>query len=456
MTFAARALLDVLVAGLWQGACIALVAGAILALTGRRLNAATRCVVWQAVLLTMLVVPLSSTFASALGHRAETSSFITQVEAPAPAVTHEALAPAAAPRIHVALSDGIVLALAGAWLIGIAICALRVVAGAMQLSRLVRRSERLSDRGRVRIYASPDTSMPLAFGLIAPSVIVPAELAARGGEQLECILHHELAHVRRRDAWANACERIVHAVLFANPAVVLVLRAIAFEREAACDDWAVVQSPDPDAYVRSLASFALRRVQPGSLVACGVTGFGRATAARLHRLDDARRNGALSLAHHVLGGFTIVLLLLALGMQMFAPSIALAANDPVVIAAVDPGPCPKRVMGPPRLPRSIPVGLRSEVTVRVAADGTIATPTLVKPSGNARFDRLTSDDARLFLTAVGKVTPPNCTVPHAGTYDMTLATVMMDHPNHLQSPGAQWTIRGTHIKKTITLLAPYG
>jgi hypothetical protein len=301
----------------------------------------------------------------------------------------------------------------------------------------------------VRVFASPDLSMPLAFGLIAPSVIVPAELAATGGEDFECILLHELAHVRRHDTRGNAFERLVQAVLFFNPAVVLVLRAIAFEREAACDDWAVVQSRDVDAYVRSLASFALHRAQHRTLLACGATAFGRAIVARLRRLEHEHRNGAVTFARSVLGGFVIVILALALGIQMFAPSIALATETPVVAVAIPSDACPKNVPGPPQLPRSVPAGLRSDVTVHVSADGTIGDATLEKSSGNALLDRLAGSGARQLLVAVGKTIPPHCNAPKPGTYSIARESGPVRKDGATRE--SRWTVKADWMKKPVVM-----
>ena len=442
----ARAVLEFLLAALWQDACIAGIAGALLYFGGRRLNATTRCLVLQGILLALLAVPLATTMSNVRSnHASVVGDAVTQRAAPDAAPSTPAVA---APRpIRVPSSDGIVLALAGAWLAGVVLFTLRVAAGALQLARLVRRSARLADRDRVRVLASPDLCMPLAFGLIAPSVIVPAELAATGGDEFECVMLHELAHVRRRDTWGNAFERFVQAVLFCNPVVLLVLRAIAFEREAACDDSAVVETRDVDAYARSLASFALRRAEYRTLVACGAA-FGRATVARLRRLEDEHRNGSVIFARSVLGGFVIVLLALAFAIQMFAPSVALATETPVV-AVVGSDPCPKNVPGPAQLPRSVPEGLRSDVMVRVSTAGTIGESTLEKSSGNAALDRLAGSGARQLLVAVGKTIPPHCNAPLPGTYRISRESGPVRKDGTTRE--SRWTVQSDRMKKPVVM-----
>ena len=385
MIAVARDVLDVLVATLWQGALIAIAVAAILALAGRGLNAATRSIVWQTALAAIVIVPLVTTLPHVIAHAAA-----VDVAAAAPFTQHgvaraDDAAIAGPRRIEVALSDRVAIVLGAAWIAGVLSFALRLAAGSLQLARLVRRSIRLADRGGVHLYASPDISVPLAYGLAAPSVVVPVALAANAGEEFECIVLHELAHVRRRDAWSNACERVLQTFLFFNPAVVLVLRAIALERESACDDWAVAHSPDLDAYTRSLASFAVRGAGAKSVAACGVTGFGGATVTRIRRLEDAHRNGAVTLSKFALGGFTIVLLFLTLTLVSFAPAIAFAPQTPAADAVIASAGCHHQAL---RLPPGHHMkNFDVKVDLRRSPTGRVTDATVVKSSGDPEFDR---------------------------------------------------------------------
>jgi len=389
MIVVARGLLDVLFASLWQGATIALAVAAAFIVTGHRLNAATRCIVLQGALVAIALVAIATTLPNIMPNASIQGGHGVPVSSAARIGAAVDLA-AAARRIDVPLSDRAVLILTGAWIIGALTFTLRIGAGSLQLARLVRRSKRLADRGDVCVYASPDIGVPLAIGFAIPSVIVPTTLAAKAGEQFECIMLHELAHVRRGDAWLNACERALHALLFFNPAVMLVLRSIALEREAACDDWAVAQSRDLDTYTRSLASFAVWGIDANSVAACGASGFGRATLTRIRRLEDARRNGAIALSRYALGVFTLMLTVLALSFAAFAPAIAFAPQSSVVSAIVASTTCsqPARYLsGPPPHDPGAPYGIKTLVRLRISPAGKVESATVSKSSGNAGFDR---------------------------------------------------------------------
>ncbi len=412
MNAVARELLDVLFATLWQGACIGLAVAAVLAFAGHRLNAATRSIVLQCALAAIAIVAVVTTLPNTMPHGLSLGGHA--VPGSAAASTRGFVAVAAPRRIDVILGDRAVDVLIAAWIGGFLAFTLRLGVASLQLARLARRSTRLPDRAGVRVYASPDVGVPLATGFAVPSVIVPTALAAQGGEEFECIVLHELAHVRRGDAWVNACERALHAFLFFNPAVLIVLRAIALEREAACDDRAAAQSRDLETYTRSLASFALRRARGGSVAACGASGFGRATLTRIRRLEDARRNGAITLSHDALGGFTLMLLALALTLQSFAPAIAFAPQPsikPIIVASTACSKPARYLTGPPpQVAR--PVGLKAQALVHLSPSGQVMSTAISKSSGNAAFDRAVLDAAKK-----GTYAPEvqNCK-PVTGTY----------------------------------------
>jgi TonB family protein len=391
MTGVARAVLDVLFASLWQGACVALAVGVAFGLSGRWLNAATRYIVLQGAVLTIAYVPLVTTLPNGL-HRA----WIRLDRGVASSRTVEGIrtrdVPVGPPRLEVALSDGAVLMLTGAWLIGVVAFTSRIALGSLQLARLVRRSRPLAVRAGVVIYASCDSDVPFACGFAAPAIVVPAALAVPGRQAFECIVLHELAHVKRGDAYGNACDRAMHALFYFNPSVLLLLRASALEREVACDDRAVAESRDLTAYTHSLATFAMWSAKAGSAFGSAATGFGRATVARIHRLEDARRNGAIALSHYVIGGSMFVFLTIAVALNAFGPAVAFAPDAPlrpVTIAAAAcsdfevrylNGPAPERM-------RDMPKGLETQVRVTVSSSGKVSSVTIFKASGNVGFDR---------------------------------------------------------------------
>jgi TonB family protein len=409
----ARTLLDVLFASLWQDAIIGIALGMVLLLAGKRLNAVSRHVVLQAALIAMIVCPVATTIAHLGGHDATISGYGTAAN-DASNLSTNAQPSLDLRRIRVTLGDPMVLSVVVIWIVGAATFALRIALGILQLSRAVRRSEVAGERNGVRVYASSVLRVPVALGLIRPAIIVPADLVYRGGNELECVLLHELAHVQRHDAWSHTLERIVHALLFFNPAVMLLLQSLELEREAACDDWAVAHLRDTVSYTHSLATLAIRSSFNADMpAACGAMGFGHAIVSRIERLEDHRRNGSLLLSPLALGGFTSMLVSIALALQLLAPAIAFSAQPQLAKNTPLSSNCRRDVMVtfPAQPPGPLPSG-RASVEVSVAATGVVTSAKIARSSGNAILDRAA---VKMAKESAYEPAMRNCK-PTAGTY----------------------------------------
>jgi TonB family protein len=394
----ARPLLDVLFASIWQGACIAVIAASTLAVAGRRVNAATRHLVLECALVAVAIVPIATTLPSVKLHGAS----VSLGAAPATPATEFALVRAfPSRRIDVLLSDSAVLALTAAWLAGALFFAMRIGIGPLRLRRLLRRSSLLAHRDGIPVRISSDVALPLAVGFSAPSVILPFSLARPAARvEFECALLHELAHVRRGDAWANALDRLLHAILFFNPAVLLLLRRIAFEREAACDDVAVAQSRDTALYTRSLAALAIAWAQVRQPSAFGSVGFACPTLARIDRLERRDRNGSITISRFALGGFAAMFVTIAILLQALAPAVAFSAPVPATGTTVATAACTASasVVDPaePKVPSGTPKVAKpstAQIAVKISPSGSVLGATVYKSSGRSDLDRATLEAA---------------------------------------------------------------
>ena len=84
-------------------------------------------------------------------------------------------------------------------------------------------------------------------------------------EQLEAVLAHELAHVRRADYLWNLIQTMAETLLFFHPAVWWLGRRLREQRELCCDDVAVQSCADPLVYATALLRLEERRSQRLSL-----------------------------------------------------------------------------------------------------------------------------------------------------------------------------------------------
>jgi beta-lactamase regulating signal transducer with metallopeptidase domain len=169
-----------------------------------------------------------------------------------------------------------------AWLLGVACLSTRTIGGWRLIHRLRRSAllqapevvytnfvwlrERLGITRQVSLYISHHIQGPLAIGIVRSLVILPVSaLMALSPEQLEAVLAHELAHVRRADYLWNLIQTMVETLLFFHPAVWWLGRRLRQQRELCCDDVAVQSCADPLVYATALLRLEERRSQRLSL-----------------------------------------------------------------------------------------------------------------------------------------------------------------------------------------------
>ena len=100
----------------------------------------------------------------------------------------------------------------------------------------------------------------MAVGLVRPLVLIPAAWATEMPlPMLEAVIAHELAHLARRDLWANLLQRIAETLLFYHPAVWWLSRRLRIERELCADELAVGITGDRLNYARALEHIASQR-----------------------------------------------------------------------------------------------------------------------------------------------------------------------------------------------------
>lgn len=108
----------------------------------------------------------------------------------------------------------------------------------------------------VELIQSARVSVPSTFGFLKPSILVPLGMLMNlPADQVETILLHELAHIRRNDYLANLLLHITEAVFFFNPGVRWLATLIREEREACCDDMVLMGTADRNSYFDALVAF---------------------------------------------------------------------------------------------------------------------------------------------------------------------------------------------------------
>ncbi|MCR8561244.1 M56 family metallopeptidase [Mucilaginibacter sp. BJC16-A38] len=107
----------------------------------------------------------------------------------------------------------------------------------------------------VNIAESGIAKVPMVIGHLKPLILIPVGLlTAIPTDEIEAILIHELAHIRRSDYLVNILQSLMEIVFFFNPAVLWISALIKTERENCCDDIAVAQSSSKVNYIKALVS----------------------------------------------------------------------------------------------------------------------------------------------------------------------------------------------------------
>lgn len=105
----------------------------------------------------------------------------------------------------------------------------------------------------VTLLQSELVNAPVAIGWLKPVILVPVGMLCQlPAGQVESILLHELAHIRRQDFLVNIMQGVVEAVFFFNPALLWLSALIREEREACCDDVVVAHVSRKSDYLEAL------------------------------------------------------------------------------------------------------------------------------------------------------------------------------------------------------------
>ena len=252
---------------LWQGSLIALALAAGLYIS-RPSSAPLRYGLACAAMLSMLI-SFGLTLALAWPH----SGVIGSNGGAKPPQPGLVAAPALLPEaVRVAVDEGSRLErLVPFWILGVALLALRssvnwfaaqrlrrvgaCVAPEYWQRKVVQLAERIHISRPVVLLESCLAEVPAVIGFFRPVILAPIGLLTGfPSEQIEFLLIHELAHIRRYDYLVNLLQSLVEDLLFYHPAVWWVSGLVRAERENCCDDVVVTAGGDAKGLASALTA----------------------------------------------------------------------------------------------------------------------------------------------------------------------------------------------------------
>ena len=141
---------------------------------------------------------------------------------------------------------------------------------------------------KISVWISHHIDVPATIGFIKPVILIPfASLNNLSGDQLEAIILHELSHIKRNDYIINIIISVIETILFFNPFVVLLSKAIKRERENCCDDFVLQYRYDPHSY--ALALLRLEQSRANSLkLAIGAISGKKQLLSRIKRITNGQ------------------------------------------------------------------------------------------------------------------------------------------------------------------------
>jgi TonB family protein len=320
---------------------VVLLSAAVVCALLRCSSAAQRHFVWSVALMSLLLIPLMSFLVSPWVAKRR-----TEAGRPMVIVTTESAGPVAQGRpVSAAVPWQAILT--GVWLMGAGFFLIRVGAGFVVCLHRKRRSiefqpanrialdtaRRLGLNRNVVVRQSLDISLPEAFGLRRPTVLLPPAVSSWSTERLRVVLLHELVHIQRHDWATHVAARLAVSLFWFNPLAWHAIVRLQHERELACDD-AVIRSGVPQSeYAHELVEIArlTRAESPALAVAMArPSHLERRIRAILNPHQDRR---SLVLKHRILTLFPAVLFIITASLftapaQTGSASIAGTVRDP--------------------------------------------------------------------------------------------------------------------------------
>jgi uncharacterized protein (TIGR03435 family) len=338
---------------IWQGTVVALVAALVLHLCRRRTASVRYLIACGAMVAMLFAVVMTAALVEAPSANltATRASVRTtadgRVDVFLPIQINEAPSPATvsnAQRVEMLLPW-----IVSAWLSGVIVLLARVGAGWWHVRRLhhlalaspssnwqatgSRIASRLGLARFIRIVQLSHVDVPLVVGCLRPIVVLPiAAISQLNAAQVEAILAHELAHVRRHDYLVNLMQTLAETLLFYHPAVWWLSARIRDEREHCCDDVAVAVCGDPAGYAAALAELEAWRSGELSLAAAATGGSLLNRVRRILRVEisDDSPTSALTI------GLAMLVVVGALGHNVMAQTSAPAETPQFEVASVRP------------------------------------------------------------------------------------------------------------------------
>ena len=151
-------------------------------------------------------------------------------------------------------------------------------------------SSQLGIKKRINIYVSSTISSPMVLGFFKPIILLPIELiTGMPASQLEAVIYHELAHIKRYDPIINLLQNVLEVIFFFNRPLLWISNQAKIEREKCCDDIVLDITNNKKDYVRALYFCAELNTKDHDL-SLGFADNNEVLLGRVRRILSSREN----------------------------------------------------------------------------------------------------------------------------------------------------------------------
>lgn len=418
-------------------------AGAV-ALVFHKASAATRHLVWTVSIVGLIMLPLlayllptwevpiglgplpaavdgeSSATAALVEPTAESARPIPIQDEPVNAALGSGDAPVAvaqiAPAYGASSTEPIqwVPVLLGIWALGTALLLLRLLGGWVGIGRLARDAKPVTDPAwgqalkdaawmldvdqEVALLSSSRASMPMTWGTLRPTILLPEEASQWPEERRRVVLLHEMAHVTRRDCLTQTLADLACALYWFHPLSWVAARRLRTERERACDDRVLAAGERASDYAGHLLDVArsYRSHRGYGIAAIAMARPSQLEGRLLAVLDGERSRTTPRRRASVMGVGFAALLLLPLSAIRTGEAQLANADDPDGLLAQLQGALGIGAEGvPDEQPAVVASHDESPIGAQMAADTVIDLEIAASPRGTVRLDLETGGNFRL-------------------------------------------------------------
>ncbi len=191
---------------------------------------------------------------------------------------------------------------------------------------LLQLQQRLDIARHVHLLFSTRINVPMMLGAVKPVILLPiAVINHLATEEVEAILLHELAHIKRHDYLLNIFQTIAETILFFNPFVWLVSGIARREREHRCDDLVIAATASPIHYARALANIESHQLAANRLT-IAATGHKKQLFHRIKRIMEMKKSN-INYSRLTIAIVAIIAITCTIAMFTFTPSLAQKAKS---------------------------------------------------------------------------------------------------------------------------------